>query len=248
MPEPTDFDLDAAISADLDGELAAMCTEAGLEPDAVRARLTTPEATARRAELVAARTALATPVEPLDDLARHRLVTRALDGAGPETTVPTGSVRHPPSGHSGRRWGIFAGVAAAVLVIVAIVAIVATGEDSANSGGSSTASAPTGNLGNVGTLNQRGVDALVNGSGTSTKSNAAAPSADGFTEQSGAVPTDRVAACADRYRADGTVRFQASGLFEGQPAVILGIDTDTRTIVFVVAADDCGRVLYSASR
>ena len=26
------------------------------------------------------------------------------------------------------------------------------------------------------------------------------------------------------------------------------IDTDTRTIVFVVAADDCSRVLYSASR
>jgi hypothetical protein len=63
-----------------------------------------------------------------------------------------------------------------------------------------------------------------------------------------AVPPATVKACADRYAAQGTVRFQASGDFQGRNAVILGIDTETRTIVFVVAADDCSTVLYSASR
>ena len=51
-----------------------------------------------------------------------------------------------------------------------------------------------------------------------------------------------------QFATQGTVRFRASGTYQGRPAVVLGIDTDRRTIVFVVAADDCTQVLYSASR
>jgi hypothetical protein len=62
------------------------------------------------------------------------------------------------------------------------------------------------------------------------------------------VGAEAVAACASRYASEGTVRFRASGAYQGTPAVVLGIDTDRRTIVFVVAADNCAQVLYSLSR
>ena len=61
MADPTlhpDFDLDTALSADLDGALDAYAAELGLAPADVRAALSGPEPTLRRAELAAVRTAL----------------------------------------------------------------------------------------------------------------------------------------------------------------------------------------------
>jgi hypothetical protein len=254
MPEPIDLDLDGALSADLDGDLPAWCEAGDHDLAAVQSRLAAPDAAARRAELTVVRDALATPVAPPDELGRRRLLGAALADADPDTTIPDRSPGTGAEGRSRRFWAVLAGVAAAVLLVVAIVAAVNGGSDgTAKSSGSATADAPTGDLGNVGALDQKGVDRLIHGGAASTPSpsssaSEASPSADGFTPAPDAVPAATVKACAERYAAQGTVRFQASGDFQGRPAVILGVDTDTRTIVFVVAADDCGTVLYSASR
>lgn len=255
MPDASDLDLDTAISADLDGDLDAMCADLGLDPTAVRARLAAPEAAARRARLTAARDALAAPVHPLDDLARRRLVQGALADAEPDTTIPARSATSGGSDRSRRRWSLLAGAAAAVLVVVGVVALTRQVDDgsASKSSGSSTANAPKGDLGDVGSLDQSQVDRLVDGGGTTgagsdSAATGSAPAAEGFTENATSVPAARVAECAAGFASEGTVRFRASGDFQGRPAVIVGVDTETRTIVFVVAADDCTQVLYSASR
>ena len=255
MPDPDDFDLDTAISADLDGELDALCADLAVDPEIVRAQLAAPAATARRAELAAARDALATPVPALNELTRRRLVEGARSEADLDTTIPARSGGSGDSDRSRHWWTVLGGAAAAVLVVVGILALANQGDDgsASKSSGSSTAGAPTGDLGDVGNLDQRQVDGLVKGGGsTGTGQDSAAsqssPAAEGFTEDARKVPAARVAECAAGFASEGTVRFRASGDFQGQPAVIIGVDTDTRTIVFVVAADDCTRVLYSASR
>ncbi len=80
-----------------------------------------------------------------------------------------------------------------------------------------------------------------------------APAANDATKRAdaGAAPEfapGAVESCATTYADEGAIRFRGSGTYEGRPAVVLGIDTAGRTIVFVVAAADCRQVLYSASR
>lgn len=257
MPEPHDPDLDAAISADLDGELDAWCADAGLDPPTVRARLAGAEALARRAELVATRDALAAPVPTLDEVTRRRLVQGAMSDPATDVMIPTRVDGSGASDRSRQRWAVMGGIAASVLVVVAIVALAIDGGGGDGGGAKSSAgrtSAPTGDLGNVGTLDQKRVDQLVQGGGAAPKTGGAAapssgvPGAEGFTPDPERVPAARVTECAGRFASEGTVRFRASGEFQGRPAVVVGVDTATRTIVFVVAADDCARVLYSASR
>jgi hypothetical protein len=123
----------------------------------------------------------------------------------------------------------------------------------------------TGDLGNVGTINAAGIGRLLRGQAPKA---VAAPdlSADGRFDQGGeraasSVPgalapgstvpapaSQAVETCAGQYATEGAIRFRASGAYQGIGAVVLGIDTDRRTIVFVVAADNCAQVLYSASR
>lgn len=253
MPDPDELDLDGAISADLDGDLDAWCADTGVGAATVRARLFTPEALARRADLEAARAALAAPVPALDDPTRRRLVQGALSDPAVDVMIPQHPRRSGTSDHPRRVWAVLGGVAAAVLLVVGVVALVNRGGDGDGGAKSATASAPTGNLGDVGNLDQKRVDDLVRGGGAPTASDSAtsgtaAPGAEGFTRNPESVPAARVGECADRFASEGTVRFRASGDFQGRPAVIVGVDTATRTIVFVVAADDCTRVLYSASR
>jgi hypothetical protein len=59
---------------------------------------------------------------------------------------------------------------------------------------------------------------------------------------------DQVTKCEDNPPVKGQIKFSGSGAYQGRPAVILGISKGARTIVFVVAADDCAQVLFSVSR
>lgn len=246
-----DFDLDVALSADLDGELDAYADELGVPPAELRAALADPSATTRRAELAGVRASLAPgsdPADDLDEVSRRRL----LAGAG----VETGTARARPT--RDRSWIVRAGAAAAVTLVVlgAIYALTRnTGQSAERSGGSSAgggATAVTGDLGDIGAIDAAGIGRLLRGDAPAK----AAPSdsrefatQDGAAAGTAAAPAPgAVDACASQYSTAGTVRFRASGAYQGTPAVVLGIDTDRRTIVFVVAADNCARVLYSLSR
>jgi hypothetical protein len=246
MPEPTDLDL--LVSAQLDGELDALVAELGLDADAVRRTLAGTEAAARRADLLAARNALGTATPTLDHVTRRRILRAAAD---------SGAVAAPRS-----RWPrIAAAAAAAILLLGGIGFLVTRGgsDDSAKSADRSTpsVSVPEGDLGDLGALDQRSVDALVGGSAPAS----GAPGAGGATP-SVAPPapdlaaggSDKVATneavdrCVTTWSKQGTIRFRAAGSFSGQPAVIIGLATGTRTIVLVIATDNCDTVLYSASR
>lgn len=89
----------------------------------------------------------------------------------------------------------------------------------------------------------------VSSSGGGTSNDASASPVDGFQPDTtaGATP-DQVQACAQQYAAQGTVRFTASGVYQGRPAAVLGVVVGKSTIVFVVAATDCDTVLFSVSR
>ncbi len=252
MSEHPDLDLDAAVSADLDGDLAGFATEAGLDEATVRRLLTTPEARERRERIAAARAALQRPPEPLDDLARRRVLTAAAAGAG--SAAP---------GRGAARWPTrLAAAAAAVVLLVGGGIFLATrsGDDNAAKSSRSAATAgriPKGDLGNLGALDQSKVDRLIRGldAGDKTQTSlapdvrpsSALDSADNRDATGPATTAKQVASCRSHYEASGTVRFTAAGSFGGTPAVIVGIANGDRTIVFVVAASDCTTVLYSAS-
>ena len=248
MSEHPDLDLDAAISADLDGDLAAFTADAGLDEGEVRRVLATPDARERREQLVSVRTALRDPVEPVDDVSRRRLLDAATAAGRP---APTAS-----------RWTTRLAAAAAAAVILVgggIFLVTRSGGDGAAKRDESAATArkiPSGDLGDLGALDQAGVNDLIGGPGgrtpapstpgADTRSSAASGSAPFGT--SGPVATgEQVTACRDHYEESGTVRFTAAGSFGGTPAVVVGIANGDRTIVFVVAASDCTAVLYSAS-
>jgi hypothetical protein len=256
MADPTshpDFDLDTAVSASLDDELDGYAAELGVEPDELRTALTTPDAMARRAELAAVRRTLAEEPEPsLDDVTRRRL----LASAG------VGGSREQPRRDRSRL--LQAGVAAAVTLVV-LGAIYAITRDTGGSGGSAakssasggaTAAAVTGDVGELGTVDPRVVAKLLHGERPSTEGTGGssfaqdAPAQSTARNQAGTAKTNaqQVDACATQYATEGTIRFRGSGSYGVRPAVVLGIDAGKRTIVFVVAADDCAQVLYSASR
>jgi hypothetical protein len=258
-----DFDLDTAVSADLDGELDGYAAELGVPVGELRAAVATAEASARRSELTAVRATLAHDAEPgLDDVTRRRL----LDGAGVGTRASRAQ--------RNRGWILRAGAAAAVtlVVVAALYALVGRTDGSgdpgtkASGGGSSATAAVTGDVGDVGTIDAAEVARLLRGARRSAAGSSTAPEqappeqstsarrttndfASGTDRNAVALVTPQaVDACATQYGTEGTVRFRGSGRYAGRPAVVLGIDTETRTIVFVVAADDCTQVLYSASR
>jgi hypothetical protein len=263
-----DFDLDVALSADLDGELDAYAAELGADPAELRATLDAPGAAARRAELDVVRRAVGEALsgsDELDDVTRRRL----LAGAG----VGTRAGRARPA--RDRSWMLRAGAAAAVTLVVVGALYAATrnsGDSGAKSSGSSAAgdsteaAAVAGDLGDVGTISAAGVGRLLRGQAPAKTAPGlpSAPRDRTFTESGGnasksaagrastttvePVAGTTVDACANQYATDGAIRFRASGAYQGRPAVVLGIDTDRRTIVFVVAADNCAQVLYSASR
>jgi hypothetical protein len=266
MAEPTipaDFDLDTAVSADLDGDLGGYADELGVPVAALRAAIASPAGAARHAELAAVRDALraARGADPgLDELTRRRLLAAAGVGSRP------GRERREQG------WLLRAGVAAAVtlLVVAGLYALVTKSGDSGDRGAKTSATGPgggaaavRGDVGDLGPIDAAAVGRLLHGTrpaagGGTTFSNAAPESsqraADGASASSSApsrapsVAAPAVATCASQYAREGSIRFRGSGTYGGRAAVVLGIDTPTRTIVFVVAAGDCSQVLYSASR
>jgi hypothetical protein len=57
-----------------------------------------------------------------------------------------------------------------------------------------------------------------------------------------------VAAFSSQFAGSRPVRFVGTGTYEGQPAVVVGLDQGGRTIAFVVPVGDCTSVLTSVSR
>jgi hypothetical protein len=266
MADPTthpDFDLDTAVSADLDGELSAYADELGVTPDELRAALGSPAAVERRAALAGARDTLRadTGAGP-DELTRRRLLASAGVGAGRDRGI------RRTGGRDGA-WWLRVGAAAAVTLVVvgALYALVGKSDDSgdrgakASGGGSAATRAVTGDLGDLGVVDAAEVSRLLRGDRPAASDGAqfstAAPEGNGAKADTSArsssptaapVAPSAVEACAGAYGTAGSIRFRATGSYGGRGAVVLGIDTGGRTIVFIVAADDCTQVLYSASR
>ena len=278
MPDHPAFDLDEAISADLDDELASFAAELGVDSATLRALMTQrPEYAERLAALETAHRSLRAPVEPLDDVSRARLL-RAAAITEPRTNA---TARAPVRRE--RAWRILGAAAAAVIVVAGGIALTrgggsSSGEKSSATAGK-TAKVRSGELGNLGSLDPSKLDSLIGGDpgapatsgGTVAASKSTSPEAGrsstaGGTESqpslaadqanpaaataaaAASVTPEQVGACRSEYAKVGTVRFSATGEYQGRPAVVLGIETGGRTIVFVVAATDCSEVLVSVSR
>ncbi len=269
------FDLDEAISAELDDELAPFATELGIGPAALRALMVQrPEYADRRAAIEAARRSLRAPVDSLDDVSRARLLkAAAITEPGTPARVGTPIRRQ-------RALRLLGAAAAAVLVVVGGVALLrgggsTSGQKSASTAGDA-AKVRSGELGNLGPLDPRTLDSLIGGEtrapatsgdtgaaskptspkksessalrGTDAQNSAASEQPSVAADAAASVTPEQVDACRAEYAKVGNVRFSGTGDYQGRPAVVVGIETGGRTIVFVVAATDCSEVLLSVSR
>jgi hypothetical protein len=261
---PFGDDTDEALSAFLDGELAAFAEDHGLTQATARAQLDAwPELEQRLELLERNRAAMQAPVAPLDDLTRRRLVRNALN----ELPAEAGSSK--PS----RPWAAITAVAAAALIAVAGigVAISSTGggngsSDRASSGERADSAGPlrgdVGDLGDVTSpealrtlLDRRAAAEAAGGGAENTSPGAPAASTTAPSDASDKAPSvpqtfsaAAVAACADQVAGDRPVTFTGTGQYKGQPVTIVGITEGGRTIVFVVASTDCTDVVASISR
>ena len=274
MPDHPPFDLDEAISADLDDELAAFAAELGVDSATLRVQMTErPEYADRLAALETAHGSLRRPVDPLDDVSRARLL-RAAAITEPRTNATAGT---PVRGE--RAWRILGAAAGVVIVVAGGIALTrgggsSSGEKSGATAGR-TAKVRSGELGNLGPLDPSKLDSLIGGDqgapapsgSTGAASKPTSPEADkpstarstdsqslaadrtaAAAAAAASVTPEQVGACRSEYAKVGTVRFSGTGDYQGRPAVVLGIETGGRTIVFVVAATDCSQVLVSVSR
>jgi hypothetical protein len=274
-PPPFGDDTDAAISARLDGELAAFAAEHDTTEAAVEIALDGWPGTAGRVDaLERARAAVAAPVPPLDEVTRRRLVQGALGSR--DDALPTAPTSRAPRG----AWlGLAAAAVLVILVVVAIGAMVVTdggGTDQADGGGSSASvagRAPDGDIGDVGdvsdpaalrallegrdaTTNEKAADAVPPAAGTpgAEAGGAGGESADQRFrdgEGSGALAARNAVnpdVCAAQLAGDRPVRFVGTGIYGGLPVVVVGIDQGGRSIAFVVPVGDCTTVLTSVSR
>ncbi len=141
---------------------------------------------------------------------------------------------------------------------------------SASSGDLSTAEVASGDLGDLGELSRDQLDRLIGGpkSGVALPKPLDAGAANdattnpatgewtpevGSTQEPAsasarAVTPGQLTTCRDEYERLGAIQFEATGTFQAQPAIVLGIKRASRIIVFVLAADNCSRVLLSVSR
>lgn len=253
-PGPPDgFDRDVALSALLDGELAAFANDHGLIEDQARAQLDAwPELAARRATLEASREVMHAPVAPLDHLTRRRLVRTAVQA------LPGADEPRPRS----RVLVAIGGVAAGLLLIVGIgLAFNSSGDrgSSSDASGSAPASADLhGDLGDLGDVTNAAVlrailDDGATGAGGSTTSSpteraAQAPST-GSAKDSRLLPDAKsTKQCAQQLAGKRRVAFVGSGTYQGTPVTIVGLRVQGRTIAVVVPNTDCTNVLASVSR
>ena len=249
----------------------------GLDEAALRAALATPDRrAARRAALARGpRRPRGAPPEPLDDLTRRRLLAAAATVTGPQASQACPSIRRPVRGQAhgtaGRprlaaadrrcrahRWRGLPAPTGRRPTARRRVHVDGRGRRARRSRRATS--------GHLGTLDGGSVDRAprrARGFGRSVCPRAPsriAPSeaADSQADPDRAAPTRsgrESPATADQVRhvPCSTTRTRPRsasrppGPTQGRPAVIVGIATGDRTIVFVVAADDCASVLYSAS-
>ena len=276
MPEHPDFETDTAISADLDGEFDEFAAELNLDASELRALLTArPDYAERRNALEHARESLCAPVEPLDELTRARLLAGVSTAA--DVGVVHSKTSSSGTGDRGWGARIAVAAAIAVFLLGGGVLLLNRGgdEDNAKSASTAAGSVRSGNLGDLGAIDQSKLDRLIGGQpsaptavnrdpasgSTSTSvanthqkealSSAGVPDSavEGFDRNSGAKATaEQLEKCEKVYATNGPLRFSGTGAYLGRAAVVLGIANGERTIVFVVAADDCSTVLFSVSR
>jgi hypothetical protein len=256
-PEPSpDYDVDEAVNAIVDGELAAFADEHGLTEAEVRAHVVAmPDDAARRAAVDGTRAAVGEPVPLLDDVTRHRLVRDATRG--------TSNVVAPAP--RSRRWIAITAIAAAGLLVVAGlgVAVSSMGDSSSSSSSSSdsgaSAAAPlrgdVGDLGDVTSaaalkalLDRRAARDSAPTTAVSPKSEFASGGAADATNPVPAPSAATTAQCAQQLAGRRPVVFSGTGTYQGAPVTVVGIKTGHRTIVFVVSDTDCTDVVASISR
>ncbi len=275
MPETPDFDTDAALNAALDGELDAFARDHATDTPSMQAELARrPGTDERRRELQAVRASVAAPIPPLDELTRARLLAGASAPTPQRDTVTAAATRR--SGM--QSWVPRAAAAAVVVLalvgggmwLAATDSSTGSASKSATSGAGNTRSVASGDLGDLGELSRDQLDRLIGGpksgvalpkplgAGAATDA-ASSPEAQSPTPAAGstqeraskserAVTPGQLATCRDEYERLGAIQFAATGTFQAQPAIVLGIKRASRVIVFVLAADNCSRVLLSVSR
>jgi hypothetical protein len=255
LPDPPfGDDTDEAFSALADGELAAFADERGLSEAAARARLETwPGAAAKLEELGRVRASVQTPIAPLDDVTRHRLVREATHAAlPPDASAPRS-----------RRWRATIAIAAAGLVVVAGIGVAISsmggGGDTSSSESSasrSTAAPLRGDVGDLGDVtSEASLRALLDRrAAAQAEPKRPATSAPDSAYRT-AAPTPAPAGalvqpevCAHELAGSRDVTFSGTGTYRGAPVTIVGIDEGRRTIVFVVSSTRCTDVLASISR
>ena len=260
MTDTPDLDLDAALSADLDGNLDGFIADSGLSEAEVRRAIAEPGANDRRTALEAARAQLREPPAPLDDVTRRRLLTAAIR---PEDASGASGPSEAP--RTGRRlWSsrVAAAAVAALVLVGGGVAVLArsnrdggtAAKSSASSDGATklTEAIRTGDLGDLGVVDDQDIEELAGApaaesSGAKRGKDPAPEPGSGALAADAAVPRAQVQTCQDRYRAAGELRFTGSARYQDRPVVVVGVAVGERTVVLVVAADNCTDVLYSAS-
>jgi hypothetical protein len=239
-PEPTAAvdPLDERLSAALDG-----ASDPESEPSEV-AEQADEHVFARSRALEAARDLLAIPPPPLDDLTRRRLVRTAV------------AERRAPKRRSGQWLARVSGSAALVaLVVLAGWALAGLAHNSSKgSGGSKAASRATNapvaapldlhEVSDPAVLRQRVVAALR---GISPN----APLAQlGQAPSTSAGESTRAAHCLSGVRvpAGAAPRVLATATFHGTPALVVVARDGSRTLIFVLASNDCRPLSYQFLR
>jgi hypothetical protein len=265
---PFGADTDEAVSALLDGELAAFAADHGTTEADARARLGAWTGfDERRTALAGAGATAGTPVPALDDVTRHRLLRNARDEHPAPAKGPRG----------GRVWKVVGAAAAALVVVVGIGLAIDAASDGGRSSRDSASSAGSvalglhGDIGDVGDLSAPdALRALLAGKRTATTAPKPADNADrsscatcSTSEQSGGAPAPapggEAAArsatpplgpteCAARLAAKRPVTFVGTGTYRGTPVTVVGLTGGDRVIAFVVPSNDCTNVLTSVSR
>lgn len=239
---------DEAVSALLDGELEGFAASHGLTPSEVQARLVAWSGFAERRDALAGIRSRLAELPALDEIARRRLVARALGEASdpePPTMGPRDAPRHAP----GRAWWL-AGAAAILAIVVGIGLTVArTGPTSrsASSRSAFRAVVPRGDLGDLGDITSPSVlRARLTGSPPGASGAGRATGTTGASSAPSSGASAKARACAGVLAHRRSVVFTATGTYAGAAAIVIGIEDRGRTVVFVTRPS-CSEVLASQS-
>jgi len=221
--------VDEAVGALLDDELADAAAEVGVPVDQLEADVRAlPDFATIVAALAGARQALSTP-EPLTQIARFRLMTRA-----------TSAVTPARGEHKGRKAGLIAAAAAAVVVVLlgsaALVSSLGGGGSDSGSSASNDSSAAGGrdfgDLSNAQSLRNKvedGRPSTASGVPESAPASGADPAGPEFDRC-------RTALSGEGFRSPVAL---GTGTFDGRAALVYQTTADNRRVVLVVDAGTC---------